>query len=75
MFSLALSAGVFGCVVDMLVAIYKAAGFYPLLKWVDDFFVVHLPHQSWSKQDFMDLTGAIGIPWSAKKTHPFSLLQ
>ena len=59
----------------MLVAIYKAAGFHPLLKWVDDFFIVRLPHQSWTEQDFMDLTGAIGVPWSAKKTCPFSLLQ
>ena len=75
MFSLALSAGVFGCVADMLVAIYKAAGFHPLLKWVDNFFIVCLPHQSWSEQDFIDLTGAIGMPWSTKKTRPFSLLQ
>ena len=75
MFGLTLSVGVFGCVVDMLVAIYKAAGFHPLLKWVDNFFVICLPHQSWSKQDFMDLMRAIGVPWSTKKTHPFSLLQ
>ena len=75
MFSLASSAGIFGCVADMLVAIYKAAGLHPLLKWVDDFFMVCLPNQSWSEQDFMDLTEAIGVPWSAKKTHPFSSLQ
>ena len=75
MFSLTSSADGFGCVADMLVAIYKAAGFHPLLKWVDNFFIVHLPHQSWSEQDFIDLTGAIGMPWSTKKTRPFSLLQ
>ena len=75
MFGLASSAGIFGCVADMLVAIYKAAGFHPLLKWVDDFFIVCLPNQSWSEQDFMDLTGAIGVPWSTKKTHLFSSLQ
>lgn len=29
--------GVFGCVADMLVAIYKAAGFHSILKWVNNF--------------------------------------
>ena len=38
MFGLASSAGVFGCVADMLVDIYVASGFGPLVKWVDDFF-------------------------------------
>ncbi|GBE77166.1 hypothetical protein SCP_0100380 [Sparassis crispa] len=42
-FSLSSSAGVFGAVADMLVAIYCARGYGPLKKWVDDFFVVHLP--------------------------------
>ena len=32
MFSLASSTGVFSCMVYMLVMIYKAAGFFPLLK-------------------------------------------
>ena len=40
-FGLLSSAGVFGCVADMLVAIYKATGFHTLLKWVDDFFVIY----------------------------------
>ena len=70
MFGLSSSAGVFGCV-----AIYEAAGFQPLLKWVDDFFIVHLPGQCWSEQDFMDLTGGIGVPWSVKKTWPLSMIQ
>ena len=65
----------FGCIADMLVPIYEAAGFQPLLKWVDDFFIVHLPGQCWSEQDFMDLTGAIGVPWSVKKTRPLSTIQ
>ena len=39
MFSLASSAGVFGCVVDMLINIYIASGFGPLTKWVDNFFI------------------------------------
>lgn len=38
MFGMASSAGVFGCVADMLVDIYSHANFGPLLKWVDDFF-------------------------------------
>jgi hypothetical protein len=40
MFGLSSSAGVFGSIADMLVAIYRAAGFGPLTKWVDNFFVV-----------------------------------
>ena len=38
MFGMLSSAGVFGCVVDMLVDIYQVLGFGPLVKWVDDFF-------------------------------------
>ena len=40
MFGLSSSAGVFGSIADMLVAIYQAAGFGPLTKLVDDFFVI-----------------------------------
>ena len=40
MFGLSSSAGVFGSIADMLVAIYWVAGFGPLTKWVDDFFVI-----------------------------------
>ena len=36
MFWLSSSMGMFGCVADMLVTIYKAAGFRPLLKWVNN---------------------------------------
>ena len=75
MFELPSSAGVFGSIVDMLVVAYKAAGFCSLLKWVNDFFVIHFPHQCWSEQEFMDLTGVFGVPWSSKKTCPFSTLQ
>ena len=75
MFGLSSSAGVFGCIADMLVAIYEAAGFQPLLKWVNNFLVIHLPGQCWSEQDFMDLTGAVGVPWSVKKTQPLSMIQ
>ena len=42
MFGLSLSAGVFGAIADMLVNIYITAGFGPLTKWVDDFFVICL---------------------------------
>jgi hypothetical protein len=34
MFGLSSSAGVFGSVADMLVVIYQAAGFGPLMKWL-----------------------------------------
>ena len=49
MFGLSSSAGVFGSVADILVAIYQAAGFGPLRKWVDNFFVIQLPHHSWTE--------------------------
>ena len=53
-FGLASSAGVFGSVADMLVAIYKASGkFGPMVKWVDDFFVTRFPHQCSTKTDFL----------------------
>jgi hypothetical protein len=75
MFGLSSSAGVFGSVADMLVAIYQAAGFGPLRKWVDDFFVIKLPHQSWSEVEFMSLTANIGVPWSIAKLRPFASTQ
>ncbi len=52
MFGLASSAGVFGAVADMLVAIYCAHGITHLIKWVDDFFVLRLPGQSFTEPDF-----------------------
>lgn len=75
MFGLASSAGVFGSIADMLLAIYKAAGFTAILKWVDDFFVIHLPDQTWTEQEFMDLTGYCGVPWSMKKMRPLASVQ
>lgn len=74
-FGLASSAGVFGAVADLLVAIYKASGFGPLVKWVDDFFVIRLPHQSWTEDDFISLTAGLGVPWSIRKTKPFATRQ
>ena len=75
MFGLASSAGVFGSIADMLVTIYNAAGFTALLKWVDDFFVIRLPNQYWTEQDFMDLTGYFSVPWSIKKMRPLASSQ
>jgi hypothetical protein len=75
MFGLASSAGVFGAIGDMLIAIYKRAGFTQILKWVDDFFVIRLPNQSWTEREFMDLTGYFGIPWSSKKMRPLASTQ
>jgi len=74
-FGMASSAGVFGSIADMLVAIYEKAGFGPLRKWVDDFFAIRLPGQSWTEQDFMDLTAALGVPWSIEKLKPFATVQ
>jgi hypothetical protein len=53
MFGLASSAGVFGAIANMVVAMYKAAGFSKILKWINDFFVIHLPNEDWTEQDFM----------------------
>lgn len=75
MFGLASSAGVFGCVADMLVAIYEASGFSILGKWVDDFFVVQLPNETWSEDDFIALTARLGVPWAEAKTRPLSSRQ
>ncbi len=74
-FGLASSAGVFGAVADMLVAIYKAYGFGPITKWVDDFFVVRLPHQRYSEQEFMAVTAPAGVPWSIPKLRHFASRQ
>lgn len=75
MFGLASSAGVFGAVADMLVAIYKAAGFHMIQKWVDDFFVIRYPDQTWTEEDFINLTADLGVPWSASKTKPLASRQ
>jgi hypothetical protein len=74
-FGLASSAGVFGAIADMLVALYKEAGFSRILKWVNDFFVICLPNEDWTEQDFMALMATFGVPWSAKKMRPLSTVQ
>lgn len=74
-FGLQSSAGVFGAVADMLVDIYEASHFGPIRKWVDDFLVVQLPHQNWTESDFISLTAAVGVPWSASKTKPLASCQ
>jgi len=75
MFGLSSSAGVFGLVADMVVAIYQKAGFGPIKKWVDNFFVVSLPDQSWTEQDFVRLTVHIAVPWSPQKICPLASCQ
>jgi len=75
-FGLASSAGVFGAVADMLVAIYEASKeFGPIIKWVDDFFVIRFPHQRSTEADFLTLTGDLGVPWNLKKLRSFSIIQ
>jgi hypothetical protein len=72
MFGLASSVGVFGAIADMLVALYKTAGFSMILKWVDNFFVICLPNEDWTEQDFIALTATFGVPRSAKRMTPLS---
>ena len=72
MFGLSSSAGVFGAIADMLVAIYQAAGLAILTKWVDDFLVIQLPGQTWTEEDFTSLTKNIGVLWSHAKTRTFA---
>jgi len=75
MFRLSSSAGVFGSVADMLVAIYEKAGFGPIRKWVDDFFVIHLPHQDWTEEEFIQLSAFFRVPWSLEKLQAFATIQ
>jgi hypothetical protein len=46
-----------------------------LRKWVDDFLIIHFPHESWMEKDFTELTETIGVPWSHKKTQPLAPIQ
>lgn len=75
MFGLASSAGVFGSLADMVVAIALAHGYGPICKWVDDFLVIRLPGQQWTEDDFTHATGKLGYPWAPEKTRPFALQQ
>jgi hypothetical protein len=74
-FGLPSSAGVFGSIADMLVAIYRASGICALTKWVDDFFVIIFPTETWTKEDFMAITSHLGVPWSLEKLCHFSTVQ
>ena len=75
-FGLSSSAGVFGSVADMLVDLYNNSHqFGPMVKWVDDFFVILLPHQSWDEVEFMNFTAKFGVPWSSKKLRPLNVVQ
>ncbi|PSR71582.1 hypothetical protein PHLCEN_2v12542, partial [Hermanssonia centrifuga] len=74
-FGLRSSAGVFGALADMLVAIYRASGFGPLTKWVDDFLVIRLPGQEWTEDEFIELTARLGVPWGRDKTRPLAMRQ
>ncbi|KAJ3560708.1 hypothetical protein NP233_g10660 [Leucocoprinus birnbaumii] len=75
MFGMSSSAGVFGGVADMLVDIYETAEFGPISKWVDDFFVIRLPHCVWSEAEFINLTAVLGVPWSMEKLRNFAVVQ
>ena len=75
-FGLASSAGVFGSVADLLVAVYDHSKLFgPMVKWVDDFFPIRLPYQSWTESDFMMFTSRFGVPWSLKKLRPLRAVQ
>jgi hypothetical protein len=74
-FGLASSAGVFGSIADMLVHIYILLGFGLMLKWVDDFFVIRLPGQTWSEEDFLAVGDRLGVPWSREKLRRFASVQ
>jgi hypothetical protein len=69
------SAGVFGSIANMLVDIYSTAGFGLIHKWVDGFFVIWLPSDTWTKYNFMELTGKLGVPWSALKLRMLASIQ
>ncbi|KIJ31898.1 hypothetical protein M422DRAFT_266396 [Sphaerobolus stellatus SS14] len=75
MFGLTSSAEVFGSIADMLVALFTEAGFGPMVKWVDDFFIIRLPHQSWTEEEFIHFGANLGVPWSRSKLRPFATFQ
>jgi len=72
MFGLSSSAGVFGSVADMLIAITEQLVSLHC-SMGNDFFVICLPDQSWTEQEFMDLTGYFGVPWSINKMRPLAM--
>jgi hypothetical protein len=74
-FGMASSAGVFGSIGDLICAIVRAKEWGPLKQWVDDFFVVRTPFQTWTEQDFISLTASFGVPWNLVKTRPFAVRQ
>jgi hypothetical protein len=74
-FGLRSSACVFGSIANMLMAIYNAAGFGPICKWVDNFFVIQQPGETWTKQEFMDLTARLGVPWLVSKLRVLASIQ
>ena len=63
MFGLLSSAGIFRSIGDMLITIYRKVGFTQILKWVDNFLVIHLPHQIWMEQEFMIISGSLVLHW------------
>ncbi|KIK32029.1 hypothetical protein CY34DRAFT_19349 [Suillus luteus UH-Slu-Lm8-n1] len=75
MFGLTSSAGVFGSVANMLVDIYHKAAFEFIRKWVDDFLVIRLPHQSWTEAEFIALTVYCSVPRSLEKLWLFASIQ
>lgn len=75
MFGLTSSAGIFGSVANMLVTIYSKAGFSVIQKWVDDFLIIRLLHQSWTKADFIAISAIFGVPWSLEKLRRFISIQ
>jgi len=39
------------------------------------FFVIQQPGQSWTEQDFINLTAVVGVPWSLEKLRPLASVQ
>lgn len=49
--------------------------FFPVLKWVDDFLVIRMRGQTWTEDDFIQLTAELGVLWAADKTRLLSAQQ
>ena len=74
MFGLASSTGVFSAIADMLLAIYWAAQFGVVTKWVDDFFAIWLPNQTFvSPQASLHLTSSVHANLSWIKFLPHNM--
>ncbi|KIJ28406.1 hypothetical protein M422DRAFT_784565 [Sphaerobolus stellatus SS14] len=52
-----------------------AQGLRLMIKWVDDFFIIRLPQDTWTEEEFMQFGKNLGVSWSRSKLCPFTTSQ